>query len=394
MFNLLEGVRVIDFTTAAAGPSCTKLLAEYGAEVITVEPTFGATTRQDTYYYDFWNGNKKSCPLNVKEPAGKNAMLLLIKTADVFVSNFRIKALERLGLDYESLKKVNPGLIYGLLTGWGETRPVKDHPGYDVVCFWARGGYMRDMAEKGSICVSPQGVGDTATGQALGMAVSSALYRKARTGEGAKLSISIYGEGIYLNNFQSITSQFGEEFQKSRLAPREALANTYLCKDGWIVFFENKFRNFNNLLHAIGRDDLIGNPKWQCIDDTRFEHAPELVAIMDEAFSKMTCDEAVTALQDNGIAVEKCWSSLDTTTDPQALENKYYFNWTLQSGEKEGETIKMPASPVHVNDEAPVHGYKRGPRLGEHTLEVLKSAGLTDEEIMELAAKGITLAAE
>ena len=160
MLKTLEGVRVIDFGMAAAGPSATKILSEFGAEVIVVEPLQGTSTRWMTNTYDYWSDGKKSVPLDAKSEEGREGLLRLVASADVFASNFRAKALQKLGLTYEDLKKVNPEIIYAVTYGWGAKGPLKDDAAYDITAFFARGGYLRDMAEKGIICVPPQGMSD------------------------------------------------------------------------------------------------------------------------------------------------------------------------------------------------------------------------------------------
>ena len=393
MKKTLEGVRVVDFCIAAAGPSCSKILHEWGADVIVVEPVVGATTRWMTCFYDFWSNGKKSVPLNVKTPEGKEALLRLIKSADVFVSNYRTKALVNNGLTYEDLKKLNPRLIHAFMMGWGPKGPLKDAPAYDITAFWARAGHLRDIAEKGSMSIAPQGVADEVCGEAMAGAICAALYNREKTGEGMELTTSIFAQGIYMNAFQNINAQFGEEYQKTRTAPKEALVNTYKCKDGeWIIMFDNRFdEHFWNIMKAVGREDLVGDPRWTCIEDTRGAKAPELVAILDEAFAKMTSAEAVAALAAVDVSAERCCSSLDSVSDPQALENDYFFDWKLSTGPFAGKPMKMPASPIFFNGENNAKDFTRAPELGEHTMEVLKEVGYTEEEIKAMAEKKITV---
>ena len=392
MLKTLEGVKVVEFSLGAAGPVAGKIMAEYGADVYLLEPVQGTTTRWMSNYYDFWATGKKSVPVNLKDEKGREAVHKLIASADVFVTNYRTKALEKLGVDYATLKEINPKLIYALMTGWGEKGPQKDEAGYDITCFLAKSGIMRDFAEKGTIVITPQGFGDTAAGQAMSGNIAAALYYREKSGKGCKISLSLTGEGIFLNNFQSANAQFGDGVQKTRTAPKEALANTYQCSDGeWIVFFDNQFdRHFNKLLAAVGRPDLQNDPRWTKIEDTKAEKAPELVKILDEAFAKMTADEAVAALKGADIAVGKCISSLDSISDPQVVANDYVFDWTVSSGPWAGKKMKMAANPTAFNDEMAIteENFKRGPRLGEHTVEALKSVGYTDEEIKEMAVAG------
>ena len=141
MIKTLEGLKVLEFTLAAAGPTCTKQLVEWGADSIIVEPLTGATNRfAAPHLFDFYTSGKKSIALNLKSEEGQEIMRRLIKEADVFVANYRPKALKNLHLTYEEMKEINPRIIHATLTGYGEEGPAAVLPGHDTVSFWARGG--------------------------------------------------------------------------------------------------------------------------------------------------------------------------------------------------------------------------------------------------------------
>lgn len=396
MLKTLEGVKVIEFSIGAAGPAAGKILSEYGADVVLVEPVQGATTRWVTSYFDFWGSGKKSLPVNLKTPEGAEVMRRLVKEADVLLTNYRVKALTKLGVDYESVKAVNEKIIYALMTGWGEKGPQKDEAGYDLTCFWAKGGMLRDFAEKGTVLVPPQGVGDCAAAQGMAGNIAAALYYREKTGKGCKISTSLVAEGLFLNNFQNINAQLGTTYQVSRKEAKEATANTYLCSDGeWIVFFDNRFdRHFNGLLRAAGREDLIGDPRWTCIEDTRGEHAPELIQILDEAFAKIPSDEAVRRLKAEDISVEKCISSLESVSDEQVKANQYCINWTLTDGPDKGKTISLPTTPAAFNDEPCGENQQKAPVLGENTKEIMRQLHFDEKEIEDMISRGIVTAAE
>lgn len=387
MIRPLENIKVLDFTLAGAGPSCTKLLAEYGADVIWVEPVTGTSTR-DLFKFDFYTTGKRSLALNVKAQKGRDAFLRILSQADVFVTNYRTAALERLGFDYPSLKEVKPDLIYASLTGYGTEGPDADQPGYDPVAFWARGGLLRDFAEKGQLLVPPVAVGDIAAGQSLAGGVCAALFYRQRTGKGCNIFTSLFAEAIYLNHDAIVESQFGESYPKSRLAPKRALLNSYRCADGkWIVITitSNFDRYFDKLLIAIGRNDLVGDSRWKCFEDTMYDKAPELVAILDEAFSKMTQDEAMAALRAIDVPVSRVQSSVEAMNDPQTIANHYVYPITSV----EGRTLIVPANPLKFEDiNSGVVGKERGPMLGEHTVEVLKEYGLSDQDIQDMIDDG------
>lgn len=387
MYKPLRGIKVIDWSTAGAGPSCTKLLSEYGADVVIVEPKEGTSTRA-VFKMVFYNTGKRSIVLNLKTQEGMEIMMGLIQNADVFVSNYRTKALKKLGLTYERLKEQNPRLIYATLTGYGEEGPDADRPGYGPIAFWAKGGMLRDFAEKGSLLVPPIAVGDIAAGQALAGGVCAALYQREKTGRGEKISTSLLAQAAYLNHDAIIQTQYGDEYPKSRLEPRRALINSYQCSDGeWIVVTCVDFdKYFWKLLKAIGLDDLVGDSRWTCIEDTMYEHAPELVAILDEAFGKMTLNETAKALNSIDFPFNKVQSSKDMIHDPQSRANNYIFDIIAPTG----ETLAIPANPVKFTDKnSGVSDFRMAPELGEHTREVLKEQGYSDEEIDNLTKKGV-----
>lgn len=399
MFQPLEGVKVVDLTLAGSGPSCTKLLREFGADVIWVEALNGTSTRL-VHKYDFYATGKKAVALNLKTPEGKEALDRMLAKADVFVSNYRPRGLKHLGLTYEQVKEIKPDIIYATLTGFGEEGEQANNAGYDPVAFWAKGGLLRDIAEKGTICVPPIAVGDITAGQGLFGGICAALYKKAQTGEGCHVFTSLLAQAVYLNHDALIETQYGEVYPKTRRQPRRAMLNTYRCSDDkWItITITDKFEKyFDALLRVIGREDLVGDPRWNCIEDTMYEHAPELVEILDEAFAKMTQDEAIAALRSIDAPVDRVQSTEDLITDSQVLANKYIYQLeaSVPPEGAENADIWVPASPIKFNDvTSGVVGQKKGPRIGEDTVEVLKEYGYSEEEIKQMLEKKIARAAE
>lgn len=395
MYRPLEGIHVVDLTLAGSGPSCTKLLAEFGADVIWIEALSGTSTRA-VHKYDFYCTGKRNLTLNLKTPEGKEALRRIIEKGDVFVSNYRPKGLAHLGLSYEEVKAIKPDIIYATLTGFGEEGEEANNAGYDPVAFWAKGGMLRDIAEKGSLVVPPIAVGDITAGISLFGGICLALLGRAKTGEGCHVFTSLLAQAAYLNHDALIEVQYGEEYPKSRLYPRRSMLNTYQCSDGkWITMtITDKFEKyFHPLLKAIGREDLVGGPRWQKIEDTMYEGAPELVKIFDEAFAKMTQEEALAVLRSIDAPVDKVQSTEEMMKDPQVLANKYVYKLeaTVPPAGAEDPEIWVPASPIKVNDvDCGVTGRTRGPRLGEHSVEILKEYGFSEAEVQDFIERKIT----
>lgn len=400
MFRPLEGVKVIDLTLAGSGPSCTKILSECGADVIWVEGLKGTSTRT-VHKFDFYCSGKREISVNLKTPEGKRLIRRMIETANVFVSNYRPKGLRSLGLSYEEVRQMNPSIIYATLTGFGEEGEQANDAGYDPVAFWAKGGMLQDIAEKGSLVVPPIAMGDISTGMTLFGGISAALYRQKTTGEGCHVFTSLLAQAMYLNHDALIETQYGEPYPKTRLEPRRAMLNTYRCSDGkWItITVTDQFEKyFFPLLAAVGREDLVGDPRWQKIEDTMYDGAPEVVRILDEAFAKMTQEEAVAALHAIDMPVAPVQGTADALTDPQVLANKYVYKMpaTVPPAGREkcgGETdeIFVPASPIKYNgiDWNSTEGRPKGPRIGENTVEILREYGFTEEEIARMLSEGI-----
>lgn len=387
MKKILEGVKVLDMCVAAAGPSCSRMLVDFGAEDIMVEPLAGQSTRFTApHSYDFKCGGKRGIPINLKTEEGMELFLKLIRETDVFVTNFRTRALTKLGLTYEKLSEINPRLIYASLTGFGTEGPMKDDPGFDATGWWAKSGMLVDIAQPGSIINIPYAVGDFSAGHSLAVGICAALYYRERTGKGINVSTSLMASGIFLNYHAIIESQYGLELPASRTNPERSMLNTYQCGDGeWISINATHHWDVTwpALCNFIGRPDLID--KYPKYEDTCWEHAAEVTAILDEAFSHFTRDEVYEGLSECGtIAVEKASHSIDVTKDEQAIANEFVVEWTDTSGNQ----IMHPTTPVRIGDNKPAP-VLYGPKFGEHTVEIMKELGYTEEQIKDYADRDI-----
>lgn len=382
MFQALDDVKIVELSTATAGPAATKLLIEYGADCTVVEPKGGIPNRNLPPHFDFSFTHKKSIIIDLKTEKGKVLMYRLLEKADVFMSNYRYKALVKLGFDYETLHAKYPRLICAYLTGYGEYGSMKDDPGFDNTAFWGRAGLLHDMIESSnnSLPVAPSAVGDITSGAMLAMGILAALRNRDRKGEGMKVTTSLLEVGLYLNHSQMIFNQLGVEYPKSRLKPNRAMSNSYPAKDGYFYLITLNFeKDFNKLLTSIGRGDLVGDPRWQCMQDTQNEGAQELRVILDEAFSKFTMDELRLIFKENDMAFGEFRGCADELHDPQAEVNGYLSKIRY----KDGREIIIPNSPVQFNNEMAMEVTPAVP-AGYNTIDILQKMAYTNEEIEQL----------
>ena len=364
MFDTLAGVRVVELSCSVLGAASGKILADHGAEVIVVEPPEGSCLRRQPEFYDFWQNGKKSVMLSLDEMGGRDGLDRLLGGADVFLTDLGSRSREKWNLEEAVLRKHWPSLICVSAETLGGGRDKND-PVEDVSAFWAKSGYLRDFAEQGTILQPEHHVGAGVLAQSLYLGIAAALLERETTGKGCGVSASLYGNAIYGTHYQISAVQNGKELPVSRRQPLEAMANTYPCKDGWIVFYDNQFdRHFWKMMKAIGLGHLEGDPRWTCRADTMGAKAPELIAILDEAFSKLTQDEAVAALRSVDIAVEKAWRSQELVHETQAQANGYLAEGCITAGKHTGAKVQMPVLPVSIDGRFCDEALSGGPKLG------------------------------
>lgn len=390
MQKTLEGVKILDMTMAVSGPITTRLLSDFGAEVILVEPTSGSSIRTfGPHTMGLKCYGKKSVACNLKTDEGKEIIKKLVEWADVFVSNYRAAGLARLGMTYEDMKAINPGIIYATLSGFGEEGPQAADMGFDVVSYFGKSGLLMDSANKGNLIIPPYGGGDVNTGEVLAMGICAALYKKAMTGEGTKVSTSLMQAACFINYDCIVETQYGAKYPIAKENVPRALLNSYECSDGeWITINAQHHweTSWPCLCNLIGRPDLIDKVKNK--DEAMGAGAPPITKAITEGFKKHTSDEVLKALLACGtISVSKVQHSADVATDPQAVANEMVFPMT----DADGREVMMPSSPLRFGDNKAAR-YEQPEKFGASTKETLKMVGYTDEQIQNLIKEGVVYA--
>lgn len=398
----LQGVKVVEMATVVAAPTTARMLCAYGAEVIKVEALDGdimriAGTHEMTPYEDdlnplftIYNSNKKFISLNIKTEEGKKALLSLLEDADVFITNIREKSLIRNGLDYETLKKDNPGLIYAHFTGYGEKGPAAGDPGFDINAFWLRSGPMADWQTKGAFPFLPTyAFGDIATSNSFLSGILMALLAKARTGKGTKVTTSLFANGIWCNSIGVVQTQFERKhLNPEPMRPIDPFNQTYLCKDGrWIGVYCNEYvTDKEKFAKLYGVEEMMDDPRYADLDIMHETDAiEEIVAKCNEIFLSKTSQEWREYFSENNVSCEILKESCEVSSDPQAIENGYMV--PVEYPDADHTTVMMPTPPVSFSEYARREYLPTG-KIGENTDEILASLGYTAEEIQAMKDSG------
>ncbi|MGD9559950.1 MAG: CaiB/BaiF CoA transferase family protein [Oscillospiraceae bacterium] len=395
MLKLLEGITVVEMGTYVAVPKAARMLADWGADVIKVESPGGDDWRvvgqsfsvpYDEGFNPIFqseNANKRAVALNLKSDNGKAAMHKLLEKADVFMTNTRPASLERLGLDYESIKDKYPGLICLYFSGYGDLGPEKDRPGFDIAAFWAKGGALQDFAVAESQPSRPNpGFGDSCVSPSLAAGILAALIRKMRTGEGDKLKASLYGTNLfyYSNGVVMGNEQFGQHYPESRYEQKSPLSNLYKTKDGdWFMFTGMNYeRRSKEVLRILDLHEYVDDERFYTLEGAR-KNMRYVVEIFEEAFAKLTSEEVSKRFSSIDFVHEKLNTCTNVPKDAQAWANDYLREVTFQ----DGRSAVVPNNPIQF--ESGEAATELAPRVGEDTKEVLKSLGYTDAELEAMA---------
>ena len=398
----LSGIKVVELADYVSAPVCARILADMGAEVIKIERPTGNAWREtakascpwkfndvENPGYDINNTGKRHVMLNLKTTDGLAVCHKLLETADVFVTNMRVQALKRLGLDHDSLKDKYPTLIYAIGLGYGEKGPDADNPAFDHTAFWARTGFLLDMAplsEDHHPVFPPSSAGDNFTGMTLAAEVCSALFNRTKTGKGDYVRSALFHNGIFAMGAMQIAAQGENASIYPRTRERHGVAyGDYLCKDGRYVYIASGYAEklIAKVFSIIGREDLINDPKFNSAD-ARWENAEELYAIIKDAMLQRSSDEWLAFAKEADIPMVKMQHFSEVSYDEQALVNGYIHDVTYSTG----VTYKVASSPIEMDSIGELHT-EPTKAIGADTAAVLAEHGYTDAQLAELRTAGI-----
>jgi crotonobetainyl-CoA:carnitine CoA-transferase CaiB-like acyl-CoA transferase len=394
----LSGLKVIDLTHVMAGPTCTLMLADMGADVIKVEKVpDGDDTRRslppaigsESAAFMMMNRNKRGIALDLKTEGGRRVLHRLLSDADVVVENYRPGTMAKLGFDYEALRKPNPGLIYCALSGFGRSGPYGHRGGFDLVA-QAMSGLMSITGEgpgRAPVkCGAP--VTDITCGILAAMGIVAAYTHRLKTGKGQMVDTSLMEAGIVHTYWQSaIALATGEAPAPMGSAhPLNAPYQAFEASDGWIVIGGSNQRNWLRTLEALGAEHLADDPRF--VDNAaRMAHLKELEETLAPYFKPLSSAELLARFEAAGVPAGPVNDVLEMQADPQVRAREMVTS-VEHKCEGEVETIGLPIkfsdTPGKVRTAAPIYG--------QHTRDVLLAAGFTETELDALLAKGAVVA--
>lgn len=391
MAGPLEGIRVLDLTSVVLGPYATQTLGDLGADVIKIEPLQGDITRNNgplrnrnmSALFLNLNRNKRSVALDLKNASGKRALMKMLQDADIFVHNMRAGAMQRLGLDAVSVRSANPRLIYCSAYGFSERGPYAGRPAYDDVIQAVSG-----LAHLQSVAGTPRYINTTIADKVVGLHVLSALLAalvgRERTGG---------GETIEVPMFECMVSfVLGEHLMAAAFEPPLGAAGytrvmnpdrrPYRTSDGHVAVMPYNLPAWQRLFRLVGREDLITDPQFSSEVDIAARFGAVSTAL-DQAMSVRSTSEWMVLLQEHDLPAMPVNSLEDLFTDPHLAEIGFF---SFQDHPTEGK-LRAPGIPISF-EEAPGSIRLPAPHIGEHTVEVLKEAGMAAAEIEQLLIQG------
>lgn len=390
----LEGIKVVDFTQAHAGSLTTMLLADFGAEVIKIERAgVGDLARYwepmrngNSAYYTYLNRGKKSISINASSDEGREIIFKLIAEADVVCENFKLGSMERMGLSYEEIKKVNPNIIYASLNGFGQTGPMKNVIGLDLQLQAMSGLMDRTGFPDGAPTKVGAAMGDQLSGTYMALAINLALVHKKKTGQGQKIDIAILDSLFSILEAAPVTYCLRGEVP-SRVGnsyPSISPYDTFKAKDGYVSIGISTDRQWLKFCEALGLDHLAADPRYSTNEARGDNYETGLKAAIESVTGTMSKFEVEKKMRDARLAC----GAVCTVVEAMESEQIKVRNMLVEVEDKALGKIKIPGTVIQL--EGTPGGFTEGaPLLGENTASYLRQLRYTEEKVRELKEKNI-----
>ena len=388
----LEGLKVVDLTTALNGPFCTMILADYGADVLKIEPPSGEQCRSwgpldeksgESGFYNYVNRNKKGATLNLKSEEGLQMFYELVKDADILVENFRGGVTKKLKIDYETIRKINPKIIYASGSGFGQYGPITHRPCYDIVA-QSMGGMVNltGFKETDPVKVGPS-VADHVAGIYLAVGTLLALHHRDVTGQGQQVDVSMFDTIFSLLENALVNYTVGGFIpeRNGNVDPSISPFDIYKCKDGFVALGVGNDKLFNTFCHTIGHEELLADPRFKTNDDRCNNYIPDLQNLIRDWCKDYTKKEIEDIMDEAGIPCGPVLNVKEAIEHPhiQAREMMVHCEHPTAGDQYfQGCVIKLTETPGSVDFPSPL--------LGQHNAEIF---GLTEEQVREYKEKGV-----
>lgn len=394
--GLLEGVRVIDLSRVLAGPFCTMILGDLGADVIKIErPGLGDDTRQwgppfveggQSAYFLCTNRNKRSMTLNLKSERGLDILKDLIKKGDVLVENFRTGTMERWGLDYDTLQRLRPGLIYCAITGYGHTGPYRERPGYDILA-QALGGFMSVTGpSEGDPHRAGVAIADLAAGMFAAHSILAALYRQQKDGSGQYIDIALLDSQVALMTYVA-SNYLVTGVPPTRLGnahPNIVPYEVFKASDGYFAFGAGNDRQWAKFCEAVHQPEWAIDERF-ATNPQRLAHRDELIGHLVDLFGTRDLAHWLGLCEEIGLPAAPINSMDGVFSDPQSVAR----NLRVEVPHPTAGTVPLVSSPLNIPT-SPTEVRLPPPLLGQHTEEILlELLGMDSESVQDLLQEGV-----
>ncbi|MED5580616.1 MAG: CoA transferase [Pseudomonadota bacterium] len=396
MSYFLDDLTVIDAATFLAGPGAATILADYGANVIKIEPPEGDGYRTLVgrypvpYHWHLTSRNKRSLALDLSKDEGQKVIHQLLAKADVMTTNFMPEQLKRYRLNYEEVQAINPQLIFAHITGYGDSGPDANRRAFDVTGWWARSGMMEFIRDPEQVPLLPApGMGDHSTATALFAAIMSGLYRRERTGEGSHVSTSLAATGVWANGMaiQGVIAGQDAGERRQRGSWPAPLGDCYRCADGRFIVLAivNGDREYPLLCEALGHKDWLSDERFATIYDA-MKHRDIFYAQVCDAFASRPYKEIAEQLETLGVTYAEAQSMGDVIVDEQLRANGII----VETGEPDSDYPLTVGSPIQIKGE-PKRPPSRAPDVGADSVDVLRGMDFDEHYIAQLVRDGVVI---